>query len=108
MKKLIMFFKNAWYFLRCWFVRNPNNPEAPRLWDLKPGTKFKVLLYGKLNGSYVIVRVFWHITKYDGALKFKAEVQDSQGKLDEIYLTDQGVVPYHHGWNGGNVPYLLD
>lgn len=108
MKKVKQFLANCWYFIRCWFVRNPKNPKAPRLWDLKPGTKFKVRHYGEEKDLYVVVRVFWSITKYTGQLSFKAEVVDSRGVNEEVFLTDQGVVPYHHGWNESNVPYFVD
>lgn len=103
-----MFFSNLWYYIKCTVLapRNPNNPAAPRLRDLKPGTKFKVDHTGShgYTKTYTIKRVFWVIASGD-RLKFTAEVEESQ---EEIFLSDAGVVPYQAGWINQNVPYLLD
>lgn len=94
------FFKNVLYILKCLFGRNPYHPDGPRLWDLKVGKKISVTLDGSPNYTFLIKRVYFEWRGFDGKPKFKIDAQDEKGKVDNHYLSDQGIVPYFDGsWN---------
>ncbi len=107
MFNLSLFWQNILYALRCLSAKNPKNPNAPRLWDLKPGTKLEIISGNGASEFYTIEKIYFELAKFDSKRpKFKATVIDKFGKKDNIYLSDAGVVPYFTGWLNDHVPYL--
>lgn len=106
-KKILEFFNDIFYVARCLFEKNPNHPDSPRLWDLKPGMKLSVHLAGFPSDVYLIKRVFLVFRGYDGRPHFKFDAQTSSGREEKAYLADQGIVPYQDGgWNETRTSYL--
>lgn len=103
---LKLLWQNILYFFRCLLAKNPNNPHAPRLWDLKSGTILEVHVGNKIQSTYTIKRVVWQIGKHNGKLDPKAIVTDQIDQQREIYLSDAGVVPYSLKWHHNHVPFI--
>ena len=81
--------------------RNPICPYALRFSDISIGAKFVGISIGEMQREGIFISKPYYDDKYGG---WKVTVKYSDGEIDNVYLTDSGIIKNlaGHPWNDIN------